>query len=166
MDSTKPTVPEDHEPTNPGDARRGRPDRRQAPTDAWAALPPAGRRLRHRRAEEHQTPYFVDRFSQGTFILIMMLLLASMIDATLTVYLIEMGGDELNPVMDHLLDRGVMPFILGKYLLTVAGLPVLLIFQNHYLFQTRFRVRHLIPIAVALYGVLIVYQTVLIVHCT
>ena len=75
--------------------------------------------------------------------------------------LVQSGGSELNPLMNRLLDHGVLPFLLGKYLLTVIGLPVLLIFKNHYLFGARIRVGYLIPFLVALYAVLIGYQLLL-----
>jgi hypothetical protein len=148
-------------PSGPEADQRCLSDRRNAPTSPWAALPPAGHRTACRRAEEHRRPYFVDRFSSSTFIVIMMLVAASMLDATLTVHLLEAGAKEINPLMDRLLMHGVGAFLLGKYVLTVGGLPLLLIFQNHYLFNTRLRVGHLIPIAVALYAVLIGYQFVL-----
>ncbi len=144
------------------DWNRTYPDRRKKPTSPWAAFWPTGRRMVNRRAEEHSRPYFVDRFSTITFIFILLLLLASIADAYLTIHLMNAGAQEINPLMDSLLSRSVHHFMLGKYLLTVAGLPLLLIFQNHYLFGTRLRVRHLIPVAVALYCILIGYQLTLV----
>jgi hypothetical protein len=141
--------------------KRDLPDRRQTPTSPWGALPPAGHRERCRRADERRLPYFVDRFSPAMLAFILMLLIASLTDAVLTIQLIDAGGVEINPLMDRLLVFGTLPFVFGKYLLTVVGLPVLLVFKNHYLFGTRFRVGHLIPVVVALYAVLIGYQIVL-----
>jgi hypothetical protein len=85
-----------------------------------------------------------------------------LVDAGLTVHVLYGGGAEMNPVMDGLLSHGIEAFVIGKYLLTVLGLPVLLIFRNHYLFGTRLRVGHLIPASLALYVVLITYQIILI----
>jgi len=141
--------------------QRKQPDRREVPTGPWSALPPAGRRMRARRASERRLPYFVDRFSPAMFIVVLLLIIASLVDAVLTIQLLQAGGDEINPLMDRLLDLGVMPFLLGKYALTVSGLPLLLIFKNHYMFGSRIRVGHLIPIAVLLYAALIGYQLVL-----
>ena len=64
--------------------------------------------------------------------------------------------------MNRLLNHSVEAFVIGKYLLTVLGLPVLLIFRNHYLFGTRLRVGYLIPACVAMYAILIGYQIILI----
>lgn len=93
---------------------------------------------------------------------ILMLVVGSLVDAGLTVHVLRGGGVEANPLMDYLLGHGVMAFVIGKYILTVIGLPLLLIFKNHYLFRTRLRVGYLIPVCVALYAVLIVYQILLI----
>jgi hypothetical protein len=144
-----------------GAERRNRPDRRKSPTNPWWALSRSGRRQRNRRADEHQRPYFVDRFSTATFVVVLALLIASIADACLTIQLLRAGADEINPVMDHFLSSGVEAFLVAKYLLTVSGLPLLLICQNHYLFGTRLRVSYLIPIAVLLYVVLIAYQLML-----
>jgi hypothetical protein len=141
--------------------RRTPTDRRELPTDAWGALPPAGHRMVNRRTREHRQRYFVDRFSPAMFVVVLMLLTASIVDAILTIQLIQAGAEEINPVMDRLLDHGILAFVLGKYALTVTGLPLLLIFKNFYLFGTRFRVGYLIPAIVVLYGVLIGYQLLL-----
>ncbi len=166
MDSPPPPAGTEYSlPAEPPEDKRTKPDRRQQPTSPWGALPPAGRRMRNRRADEHRRPYFVDRFSPALLAFILMLLIASLLDAVLTIRLIESGGGEINPVMNRLLDHGVLPFLLGKYLLTVIGLPVLLIFKNYYLFGTRVRVGYLIPFLVALYAVLIGYQLLLMHRC-
>lgn len=93
---------------------------------------------------------------------VMMLIVASLVDAGLTIHVLRGGGTEVNPLMDYLLGHSDMAFVVGKYVLTVVGLPLLLIFKNHYLFGTRLRVGHLIPVCVALYAVLITYQIMLI----
>jgi hypothetical protein len=142
--------------------RRAQSDRREKPTSPWAAFPPAGHRVRNRRVEEHRQPYFTDRFSPLIFVGVLMLIVATLVDAGLTIYVLQGGGSEANPLMDRLLSHGIEAFVVGKYLLTVIGLPVLLIFRNHYLFGTQLRVGYLIPISVALYAVLISYQVILI----
>jgi hypothetical protein len=136
-------------------------DRRQQPTGPWSALPPAGQRVDNRRACERRLPYFVDRFSPAMFVVILCLIIASLVDAVLTIQLLDAGADEINPLLNNVLDHGILTFLWVKYLLTVGGLPVLLIFKNYYLFGTRLRVGYLIPIAVVLYALLIGYQLAL-----
>lgn len=149
-------------PAQPSDEKRNLPDRRRQPTSLWGAFPLAGKRMRNRRDEEHRLPYFVDRYTAMMLAVVLMLVLASIVDAILTIRLIEAGGSEINPLMGLLLSYGTFPFLLGKYALTVVGLPLLIIFKNHYLFGTRFRVGYLIPALVVLYAVLISYQLILI----
>mgnify|MGYP007070719932 CR=1 FL=1 len=138
--------------------RRQLADRRERPTSPLAALPPAGQRTRARRADEHCRPYYVDRFSALMLGLIVAMLAASFADAVLTIHLLGIGWYEANPVMACLLEYGVSWFFVGKYLLTAVGLPVLLVFKNHYLFGTRFRVGYVIPAILVFYLVLIAHQ--------
>lgn len=121
--------------------------------------------MKNRREEEHKTAYYVDRFSSGMLLCVMLLVFSSLVDAALTIRVLSAGGEEVNPLMDILLNHSIEAFVVGKYLLTVVGLPLLLIFKNHYLFGTPFRVGHLIGVAVALYFVLITYQIALIETC-
>jgi hypothetical protein len=141
--------------------QRKQEDRRAAPSGPWGALPPAGRRMRARRASERRRPYFVDRFSAGMFALVFLILLGSVADALLTIHLLANGAEEINPCMDRLLRQGIFPFLVTKYALTTIGLPLLLIFKNYYLFGTGVRVGHLLPAIVVLYLLLIGYQIVI-----
>ncbi len=138
--------------------RRKLPDRREEPTSPWGAFPPAGRRMLARRADEHRRVYYADRFSVVMLALVVTLLAASITDAALTIRLVASGCTEINPLMGRLLQRGVLPFFIGKYLLTAVGLPVLLVFKNYYLFGTPFRVGYVIPVLVSMYLILIAYQ--------
>ncbi len=137
---------------------RDRSDRRQQPTSPWSAFFRGGRRIQNRRADEHSQPYFVDQFPSTTLALIVVLLVLSVSDAAITLILLEDGCEEINPLMMHLLNIGPLAFLLGKYVLTAIGIPLLLVFKNHYLFGTRFRVGYVIPMFVVMYFVLIGYQ--------
>lgn len=133
-------------------------DRRRTPTSPWSAFFSQGRRSMQRRTSEHLQPYFVDRFPAHTFILVMLLLGLSIVDGVITLLLLQAGCEEINPVMNHLLHHGLLAFMIGKYILTAAGIPLLLVFQNYYLFGTRFRVGYLIPLFVVMYLCLVCYQ--------
>ena len=133
-------------------------DRRRKPTRFWDAFRHGGRRVRNRRTVEHCRAYFVDRFTTPMFALIILLIAFTIVDAVFTLQLLGLDCEEVNPAMDYLLRHGHASFLIGKYLLTVAGLPFLLLFKNYYLFGTRLRVGHLIPIFAGLYVALIGYQ--------
>jgi Domain of unknown function (DUF5658) len=140
---------------------RGQSDRRRGPTSARDAFRGRGRRRRPRRDEERRAPYFVDLIDTFAFAMAVSLLVLTVVDGAITLLLLGAGCEEINPAMDYLLSRGPTHFLLGKYLLTCAGLPFLLIFRHFTLFRTRFRVGYLLPVFVGLYLVLLGYQIAL-----
>ena len=117
--------------------------------------------MSHRRLNEAHLPYFVDRFSTKAWILSLLLIVLSMVDAVATLILLGRGCEEINPVMSFFLGHGNQVFLLGKLFLTSAALPILLVFQNHYMFGTKLRVSYVLPTLVALFGTLNIYQLVL-----
>jgi hypothetical protein len=146
------------EPPGPENVRRSGADRRRRPTGPWDALRPGGRRAASRRVDDARGPFFVDRFPPRQRWQVVLLLICSLADATATLYLLGVGGQEANPAMGLLLRQGPRAFLVGKHLLTSAGLPVLLIFQHWPLFGSRLRVRHVLPALIALYAILLLYQ--------
>lgn len=139
------------------EARRAN-DRRRRPTSPLDALRLNGRRRRPRRDEERRQPFFVDRFDASTLAMIVTLLGLTLVDGVLTLELIDLNSEEANPIMAHLLDRGDLVFLMGKYAMTAAGLPFLVVYQHYTLFRTRFRVGWLLPIFIAMYFVLLFHQ--------
>jgi hypothetical protein len=133
-------------------------DRRRRPTSPWDALRANGRRRGPRREEERRGAYFVDRFDGGTLALVVALLALTIADGVLTLALIDLNSEEANPIMALLLARGDRAFLLGKYIMTAAGLPLLVVYQRHPLFGSRFRVGWLLPAFIALYLVLLCHQ--------
>ena len=142
--------------------RREQTDRRKVPTSPWAAFRFGGQRMRNRRTAEHRLQYFVDRFPAISLGFVLLLLALSLVDAAITLYVLDAGGTEINPLMDYLLSKGVAQFLLWKYVLTAIGLPFLLVFKNFYMFGTRFRVGYVIPTFVVLYLGLLSYQICLV----
>ena len=60
--------------------------------------------------------------------------------------------------MASLLLRGHQAFLVGKYILTAAGVPFLVVYKNYPMFRSRFRIGFLLPIFVGMYIALIFYQ--------
>jgi hypothetical protein len=140
------------------DEQRDSADRRLRPTSPLDALWRRGRRTRPRRERERRGGYFVDRFDTMTLAMIVGLLGLTIADGVLTIELIDTNSEEINPVMAHLLLKGHNAFLLGKYILTAAGLPFLVAYKNHPMFGTRFRAGFVLPIFVGMYIVLVFYQ--------
>jgi hypothetical protein len=76
-----------------------------------------------------------------------------MLDGVFTIVLIGMGGHEINPIMRYFLRFGNDVFLIFKGCITVIGLTILSIFEQH-----RFSVIA-VRITVFLYFLLVFYQT-------
>jgi len=90
--------------------------------------------------------------------LVVALLLLTIADGLLTLMLIDSHREEFNPVMAYLLKLDGFWFVLGKYALTAACVPALVVWKNHRLFGTPFKVKYLIPLFVLLYAALTTAQ--------
>lgn len=142
------------------DPQRRQMDRRQRPTGPFDAFLTPARRLSHRRALDitGHRPRYLDRYGLLAGIYATLLLILTIVDGTITMILLDMHCEEANPLMAYLIELGLLPFLLGKYALTAAGLPVLLIFKEHRMFGTCFRVGYLLPIFVGMYVLLLGHQ--------
>ncbi len=140
------------------DDRRQRPDRRTRPTQPWDGLFTPARRTGYRRGEEQDRFVIVDRHDLTTVLLVVSLLLLTVLDGAITLILVNSHCEEANPLMAPLVEWGALPFLAIKYALTACGLPVLLVYKNHRMFGSRFRVGHVLPVLVGMYLMLIAYQ--------
>jgi len=136
-------------------------DRRQRPTSPLDALRLSGQRTEVRRREEREGTFFTDRFDPIILAMIVTLLCLTIVDGVLTIELLDTNSEEINPFMEHLLTRGHVAFLLGKYVLTAIGLPLIVVYKSYPFCGTRFRVGFLLPIFIGLYVTLISYQLML-----
>jgi len=118
----------------------------------------SGQRQRVRRGMEREGPFFTDGFDALTLRFIVAVLVLCIVDGVLTIELLDVNSEELNPVMRFLLDRGHLPFLAGKYVITAAGLPFLVVYKNWPFLGTRFRAGFLLPVFLSLYLGLLAYQ--------
>jgi hypothetical protein len=77
---------------------------------------------------------------------ILVMVVLSVLDAFLTLELVQRGATEVNPVMAYYLSRGPLVFFSVKYFLTAASILLVLIYKNVHLFGTRFQVKMILPI--------------------
>ncbi len=121
-----------------------------------------GRRKEVRRFDDHRKNFFLDLHSLKVFSIIIAVLLLSVIDATLTLYLIRNGATEVNPIMEYYLKYGPLPFLSAKYLLTTASVILLLIHKNVYLFGTKIRAKFLFIIFFVVFASVVLWELYLI----
>ncbi len=121
-----------------------------------------GRRKEIRRHEDNQESYFLDHYSLRIFSIIVGIILLSVTDAMLTLYLIRHGAAEVNPIMEHFLKYGPLPFLAAKYLLTTASVALLLIYKNVYIFGTKIRAKYLFILILLIFVSVVVWELYLI----
>ena len=110
--------------------KRSGQDRRTHQFPKWKYLLFSGKRAQARRREDIHRTFYFDRYSSNLFAAIVAILILSVLDALLTLYLIDHGSSELNPVMAYFIEYGPFVFMGAKYFLTCTGVIILLLFRN------------------------------------
>ena len=82
------------------------------------------------------------------------ILLLSVVDAFMTLILLQGGADEINPIMALVVYRNVAVFVALKMTLTSLGV-IFMVFLARYRFMRR------LPVGWVLYGVLIAYTSLI-----
>jgi hypothetical protein len=141
---------------------RVRADRRRRTFPTLRYLLAGGRRRGVRRAQDRERIVVFDRYSPRLFGSIMGILFLSLLDAVLTIYLIEHGATELNPVMDYFLKKGPLLFTVAKYALTCVAVVILLLVVNSVVPRSKFRAHRLFPYALIAFGSVIVWEIMLV----
>ncbi len=132
-----------------GKERRSGVDRRRQGRAPLRFLIAGGRRTQGRRYEDRQRMICFDRYRQSHFSIIALILFFSLMDALLTLELINRGAIELNPIMAFYLGIDPRMFLLVKYGLTSAGVIILLLFNNFVMKPFRVRVGTLLYLVLA-----------------
>jgi len=117
-----------------------------------------GRRERSRRDEDRGKAYIFDRYNQKLFLAITAILILSILDAMLTLIVIQRGAQELNPVMAYFLEHGTLTFIVAKYILTSIGVLILLIFKNVFLTKIKIYTHSLFPCVIFVFMTVIAWE--------
>ena len=137
-------------------------DRRQHRIPKLKYLLFGGKRENARRAADKSKIHFFDRYNTRLFAAIMFILFLSILDALLTLYLIDNGSNELNPVMAYFLKFGPMTFVIAKYMLTSAGVVILLICKNVFLTKANIYTHSIFSYVIVVFSTVVVWQIYLI----
>lgn len=134
-------------------SKRRRPDRRKSTFRALIHGSLNPRRMGSRRSGE-QSFSAVDLHHPQWLAVAMLTLLMCVADALLTITLLQRGAYEANPVMEPLVHGSPLIFATIKFGLTASGLVVLILLARARLFRN-------VPVAAILYGVLLLYATLI-----
>jgi hypothetical protein len=136
--------------------RRQQPDRRLNSTKSISIYTFRGRRKKARRVEEVEN-YYVDRYELRYLFLIISILILCFMDAFLTVILLQLGAQELNPFMLIFIEKDVVLSMVVKYVITALCLICILVHKNFRIFRN-LRVHSLIYIVLTLYIALVLFE--------
>ncbi len=142
--------------------RRSRNDRRKQAGINIRLLMGNGKRRTIRRQGDRNRHFLVDRYSSRFFFVILAIVLLSVTDGLLTLFLIDNGAYETNPVMAYCLEVGPFAFIAVKYALTSMGVLILLILRNIVLRKIRVRAHSLFYCAIGVFMAVVVWEFYLI----
>ena len=117
-----------------------------------------GRRAQSRRDEDMGKAIIFDIYNQKLFFAITAILILSILDAFLTLLIIQKGARELNPVMAYFLEHGPLIFIVAKYLLTSIGVLILLIFKNVFLTKIKIYTHSLFPCVIVVFMAVVTWE--------
>ncbi len=109
------------------------PDRRTRSTARISRFSFFGGRRKTVRRDEELEGSFVDLYGALILGLVCWVALMNAADSFFTIYHLQVGGIELNPVAAALLDTGRFGFVLGKGVLISLALLVLCIHKNFFL---------------------------------
>ena len=149
---------------NPSDKRSGA-DRRKRRLPQLKYFLFSGRRESQRRASDKKQLVIYDRYSPKIFAAIMAILFLSVLDALFTLFLIEHGSTELNPIMALSLKGGPFTFFAVKYSLTSMAVIIFLIFKNTTISKLGLRTNSIFSWVIALFGAVVAWEIFLIVFC-
>jgi len=147
---------ENKETNGPSDEKRAFSDRRKESTPMFSRYTIWGRRSRFRRKEDQEKGGYVDRYSSGLLLILVILLALNIFDVFFTMFILDCGGREVNPLIKALMDQCGDQFWIWKFLLVAFGVLFLCL---HIHFP---RVKKAIWAVTLVYGAVILYQTYII----
>jgi len=121
-----------------------------------------GKREKIRRQEDTKRIFYVDHYSSGLFFTIVSILLLCVIDALLTLTLLDRGGYETNSVMAYFLEFGPYTFFIFKYLITILSLICLLMFRDTVVRVIKISARSVLYVFVVFYLAVVGWELYLI----
>jgi hypothetical protein len=121
-----------------------------------------GKRGEPRRREDRERSYRVDRHHPRVLVPVLLILLLSLTDAVLTLYLVGHGAAEINPLLNYCLHQGHLPFLVTKYSLTAGAILIVIFNAKVFLFRSRIRTQILLALFILPFFLVIQWELYLI----
>ena len=143
------------------DHRSGLDRRRKGGFASLKALFVYRRRRTLRRASDRRGLVLMDYYHPPLLISIVLILVLSVVDAFLTLFLMEHGAIELNPVMAFFIELGSLPFLMAKYSLTAFSVITVVLFNYVFFSYLKIFTRDLLHLFTLCFSLVIVWELVL-----
>jgi len=102
-------------------------DRRKQPTPGLSRFSFFGRRRAFRREVDRLKGGYIDRYSPGLLFLLLLIVALNILDAMLTIMILDRGGWEINPVVRSAIDLFGERFWAWKFIIVSIALILLCI---------------------------------------
>ncbi|WP_373499429.1 DUF5658 family protein [Desulfococcus sp.] len=154
----------DTPPPNPYDGmeRRSGRDRRQRKLPSLRDMLVYRRRRQPRRQDDRRRFALMDQYGTSIGVACIIVLLLSVTDAFLTLFLLGHGAVEINPVMAYFIEINEYAFIWAKYGLTVVSVFIVLILNYAFMRKFRLHARHLLNYFALIFALIVVWELYLV----
>ena len=133
-------------------------DRRQRPTPVLSRFILRGRRKDLRRKEDRERGGYVDHYGSGLLFLIVLIAGLNILDALLTMMILEDGGLEINPIVHSVIQIYGDRFWIWKFAMVSVSL-ILLCLHNKF----RLAIPAMLGVS-AIYVTVVLFQIFLIIY--
>ena len=138
--------------------QRSNQDRRQNHIPFYKLFFFKGRRRTLQRTEDCKRVIVVDQYHPTLLISVLVVVGLSLLDAALTLTLLEKGAVELNPVMRYYINLGPWAFLMVKYGLTAMALTIMVVLTP--IISVRYRIVSslMFPFCVLVFGSVVIWE--------
>jgi len=138
--------------------RRSGKDRRRHKIPEIKSLFIHKRRKTIRRQDDKENIFYFDQYSSTLFGAIVVFLLLNIIDGWLTLFLLDHGATEINPIMAYFLNFGPLTFMSVKYFLACYSVIILVIFNNVFLRKIKIYTRSLFSYTIGVFMLIVAWE--------
>ncbi len=117
-----------------------------------------GQRRQIRREADRQKINELDSYPTELFVVIVLVLGLSVADGVLTLWLIDKGATELNPVMAYYLKQGPHVFMLAKYLITASVVIIAVVMNNAFLRLLKIQFGQLLKVFAGCFAMVVAWE--------
>lgn len=141
--------------------RSGKDRRTKRFGDIWWLLK-TGQRRKVRRLSDRRKLHMLDFYPPKMLAWLVLVLFLSIADALLTLWLMDNGAIELNPVMAFYIELGPNIFMAVKYMLTVSVVLLAVLLNYTYVRAFGLQFSHLLNIGAGCFALVVIWELFLI----